>query len=402
MRAACAGPGAGAGLSVAPIYLVFTIVLLNMSAYRGSKVVVTLFAIELGAPQVAIGLIVATYSVFPMLLGLYAGKLTDRLGVRTPMIGGTVGVTVAMLVPYFFHSITALYLSAMLIGASWVFYNVCAQNLVGMLSDAESRPRNFSNYGLVMAGGSLFGPLLSGFSIDYFGHAQTYLCLAAVPFVAVLLVLYSSAIREVRTRGAGADEQATYSASLLKNAPLRRTLITSAIVLTGTDLFQFYLPIYGHAVGLSASAIGMVLGAFAVAAFVVRLVMPALVKRYTADTVLLWALYIGCVAYMVFPLVDTALLLGCVAFVLGLGMGCSQPVSLMLIYDRAPPARSGEALGLRLTINNCMHIVVPTFFGTIGTAFGVAPVFFANAAILAAGGIITKRGRPAPDDRQGG
>ena len=385
---------------MAPIYLVFTIVLFNMTAYRGSKVVVTLFAIELGAPQYVIGLMVATYSVFPMLLGLYAGKLTDRLGVRIPMLGGTLGVTAAMMVPYFFNSVSALYISAMLIGASWVFYNVCVQNLIGLLSDVESRPRNFSNYGLVMAGGSFFGPLLSGFSIDHFGHAQTYLYLTAAPLLAVLLVLYSSAIRTARTQGAAADEQATYSASLLKNPPLRRTMITSAIVVTGTDLFHFYMPIYGHAVGLSASAIGMVLGAFAVAAFVVRLVMPVLVKRYTADTVLLWAIYVGCVSYVLIPLFDTALLLACAAFVLGLGMGCSQPVSLMLIYDRAPPARSGEALGLRLTINNCMHIVVPTLFGTIGTVFGVAPVFLANAAILAAGGVITRRGRSVPNDRQ--
>lgn len=387
---------------MSPVFVVLMIVLLNMTAYRGSKVVVTLFAIELGAPQFYIGLIIATYSVFPMLLGLYAGKLTDRLGVRTPMLGGTLGVTIALLVPFFSPSVASLYVSAILIGASWVFYNVCAQNLVGLLSDAESRPRNFSNYGLVMAGGSFFGPLLAGFSIDYFGHAQSYLHLAAVPFVAAMLILYSSVIRNVRTEGASAEEHATYSASLLKNVPLRRTLITSAIVLTGTDLFQFYMPIYGHAAGLSASAIGMVLGAFAVAAFVVRLVMPTLVKRFSADTVLLGALYIGCFAYLLFPMFDTAVLLACVAFVLGLGMGCSQPVSLMLIYDRAPAARSGEALGLRLTINNCMHIIVPTVFGTLGTAFGVAPVFYANAAILAAGGVITTRARKALEGKQGG
>jgi MFS family permease len=155
------------------------------------------------------------------------------------------------------------------------------------------------------------------------------------------------------------------------------------------------MPIYGHSVGLSASAIGTILGMFAVAAFVVRLVMPALVKRYSPDTVLLWALYIGAVSYVLFPIFDTALLLAGVAFILGLGMGCSQPVSLMLIYDRAPPGRSGEALGLRLTLNNFMHIAVPMIFGTIGTALGVAPVFYANAALLAAGGAIATRARNA-------
>jgi cyanate permease len=191
-----------------------------------------------------------------------------------------------------------------------------------------------------------------------------------------------------------------YSSNLLKNVPLRRTLITSAIILTGTDLFQFYMPIYGHNAGLSASSIGMVLGTFAVASFVVRLVMPSLVKRHSADTVLLWSLYIGAVAYLMFPMFNSVVLLAAVAFVLGIGMGCSQPVSLMLIYDRAPAGRSGEALGLRLTVNNFMHIAVPMIFGTLGSALGVAPVFWANAGILAAGGIVSARARAALAERR--
>src|SRR6266545_1758851 len=240
------------------IYPVLFVVLLNMTAYRGSKVVVTLFAIELGAPQLYIGALVAMYALFPMLLGLYAGKLTDRLGVRLPMIAGSIGVASGLLVPFIFPRLPALYLSAMFIGASWVFYNVCVQNLIGLLSDVESRPRNFSNYGLVMAGGSFFGPTLAGFGIDHIGHQNTYLCLAAVPLAAALIIALLRSMPRAAVK-LESEEHAAYSANLLKNVPLRQTLVTSAIVLTGTDLFQFYMPIYGHAVGISASAIGIIL-----------------------------------------------------------------------------------------------------------------------------------------------
>ena len=119
------------------IYVVLMIVLLNMTAYRGSKVTVTLFAVDLGLPQFYIGAIVALYSVFPVLLGLYAGRLTDRLGVRTPMIAGTLGVSTALLVPFVLPNTPALFASAALLGATWVFYNICAQNLIGILRDTE-------------------------------------------------------------------------------------------------------------------------------------------------------------------------------------------------------------------------------------------------------------------------
>jgi MFS family permease len=375
------------------IYVVLTIVLLNMSSYRGSKVVVTLFALDLGVPQFWIGALVAVYSVFPVILGLYAGKLIDRFGVRVPMIAGTLGVSTALAMPFVFPGIPALYISSTLIGGTWVFYNLCAQNLIGILGGAEGRARHYSNFGLAMSGGSFFGPMIAGFSIDHFGHAQTYLYLALLPLASALILIFKRHALEGLGKGhVTDDERGAYSASLFANKPLRRVLITSAIVMTGTDLFQFYMPIYGNSIGLSASAIGMILGTFAIAAFVVRLGMPAVVKRWGADRLLVIAMFVGGAAYLVFAAFEHAFLLGALAFVLGLGLGCSQPLTLMLMYDRAPAGRSAEALGMRIMMNNTMHIVIPLFFGAIGSIFASpAAVFLANAAIMTSGGVLSRR-----------
>jgi len=151
------------------------------------------------------------------------------------------------------------------------------------------------------------------------------------------------------------------------------------------------MPIYGHAIGLSASAIGMVLAMFAAAAFIVRTILPQIVKRFGEEQVLIGSIFIAAGTYLLFPLVESGLLLGAIAFLLGLGTGCGQPLTLMMIYARAPEGRSGEALGLRMTINNLTHIAVPLFFGAVGTAFGVAPVFIANAAMLSVGGLLSRR-----------
>jgi predicted MFS family arabinose efflux permease len=272
---------------------------------------------------------------------------------------------------------------------------VSAQNLVGSHGGAEARTRNFSNYALVMAVGSFLGPLAGGISIDYFGHALSYLYVAALPLVPVLILAFASGVgrgRRVKTE----EEQAVLSTSLLANPVLRRTLIASAMAVTGQDLFQFYMPIYGHSVGLSASAIGVVLGMFGISAFIVRIWLPRLVARWSADTVFNTSLYVAAAAFLLFPLFSSAVALSAVALVLGFGMGCAQPVTLMLIYGRAPEGRSGEALGMRVTINQITHIVVPIVFGTLGSAFGVAPVFLVNAMILAGGGALNRARKQPP------
>jgi len=365
------------------------IVLCNMSSFRASKVLVSLFAIELGASQVIIGVIIAMYSLLPALLAVYAGKLSDRLGVRVPMLAGSLGVSAGLLLPWLSPGLPALYASAALIGASHMFYNVSAQNLVGSLGSAEERTRNFANYALAMAIGSFLGPLAAGFSIDSLGHATSYLYAAALPLVPVVIM---ASVRKVGhgPRVKTEDEQAVLSTSLLAIPVLRRTLIASAVAVTAQDLFQFYMPIYGHSVGLSASAIGVVLAMSGIAAFVVRIWLQRLVKRFGADAVFNGSLYISAVTFLLFPFFTSAPALAAIALVLGLGMGCAQPVTLMLIFGRAPEGRSGEALGMRVTINQITHIAVPVLFGTIGSFFGVAPVFIINALILAGGGVLNR------------
>jgi hypothetical protein len=54
-----------------------------------------------------------------------------------------------------------------------------------------------------------------------------------------------------------------------------------------------------------------------------------------------------------------------------------------------PPGRSGEALGMRLTVNKLTQIAVPVIFGGLGSAFGLIPVFWANGAFLLAGGVVS-------------
>ena len=384
------------------MWTILLMVMCNMLAYKGSKIIITLFSIELGASQVVIGALVALYSLFPMLLAIYAGKLVDRLGVRWPMAAGSCGLAVGLTLPYFFPATITLYLQAALVGAAHVFYNVSVQNLIGGIGTADDRTKNFSNFGLAMSAGSFVGPLICGFGIDQFGHARAYLMIAVFPLITAAIMASATHMKNKRvTRQADAATTATAKGDAAAKSPpfelffahpsLRRALITGAVILTGIDLFHFYMPIYGHHIGLSASQIGVVLAAFSAASFVVRVCMPAIVKRLGAEKVLIGSMFVAATTYIAVPYITHMVLLCVVCFILGLGTGCGQPLSLSLIYERAPGGRSGEALGVRATLNNFTHMVTPLLFGAIGTAFGVAPVFWCNTVMLAASGLIMRR-----------
>jgi MFS family permease len=80
------------------------------------------------------------------------------------------------------------------------------------------------------------------------------------------------------------------------------------------------------------------------------------------------------------------------SFVLGLGLGMSQPMTLVLLHRLLPPARIGEAVGLRMSLIYATQTTLPVGFGAIGASVGLVPVFWSMSAAIVAGAGLIGRG----------
>ena len=371
--------------------------LLSHSGFGGSRVVVTLYALELGANQFTVGLLMALYALVPMLLAVAIGRFADRIGARIPMLLGTSGVAIALLLPALAPGLLTLHLSALLLGSSFHFFFVTVTGIAGGIGGSENRANNYALISMGFAAAGLIGPTTAGFAIDHFGHLPTFVLLSAFLVGPILLLWLKPGI--VPGPGARSEESADRSMLDLWRAPvLRNTFVASGIISSAWDLFQFYLPVYGHSIGLSASAIGAILGVFASATFVIRIALPHLVKRFPETRILTYAIFVAACAFALMPFFRNAFALAACGFLLGLGVGCGQPMSMSLIYALAPAGRASEAAGLRVMVNNVTHLVIPLLFGSVGTAFGYMPVFLSNSALLTAGGMLMRR-QPAKSGR---
>jgi predicted MFS family arabinose efflux permease len=288
----------------------------------------------------------------------------------------------------------ALYVSALVTGLALVFFSVATQQLVSSIGDAAARHRHVSYYSIGIAASAFAGPLFVGFIIDHFGHRMAYVGLSVV-LALVSVVWYACRRRVPRVRAKEAATGAGGLATLLRNRNLLMTVMVSGIVVAGVDLYTFYMPIYGHSIKLSATMIGAIMGAQAMAALLVRVVMPRVLKRWREETVMGSALALSAVCYALFPWFSGVTMLFMLSFVMGLGLGCGQPLSMIMVYNRAPPGRSGEVLGVRFTVVNAMHFAIPVTFGTLSALVGLAPVFVATAAIMGVGSYLCARVRAA-------
>ena len=376
-----------------PTVLALTLCFFNFVGFNAARVVLTLYALDLGAPSSAVGVLGGMFYLFPLLLSWPIGSANDRYPARGLLLIGSGVGTLAMLLPYFFRVVPVLYVAAALSGLALAFFHVTLQNLIGTLSKPDERARNFSNFSLVGAVTNFVGPLVAGFSIDHFGHRYACLAPVAIALIALVLVLTKGRIFP----GARKEAPAAKSGTTLLDRNVLMMLATSSLVQLGTDVFQFYVPIYGHAIGLSATAIGSVLASFAAAAFVVRIFLARLVKTMDADKLLAYSFCAGAIGFGLMPLFESSLALMMVAFIFGLGMGLGTPLTVILMFSRSAEGRSGQTLGVRLTANNSVRVFGPMVFGAVGSAFGIWPVFVINAALMGSGALFSLSGKTGND-----
>jgi predicted MFS family arabinose efflux permease len=279
----------------------------------------------------------------------------------------------------------ALIVMVLAVGTAFQFFFVPTQGITGALGGPEERARNYSLLSIGFSMASFIGPLIAGFSIDYLGHQAAYLALAVCPIVAVILLWWKGGLLPKAAVNTGGGDKKSSSFDLLRNTRLRDAIIASGLISVAWDLYLFFFPIYGHTIGLSASVIGVIISMFALAVFAIRVALPGLAKVWSEFEILLYAIAFSGAALLLFPLFRDPILLGLASFVLGLGCGVGQPMSMSLIYSLAPPGRASEGAGLRVTFNHFTHLVVPLAFGGISTLFGFAPVFVSCSALLIGG-----------------
>jgi MFS family permease len=373
------------------IYLVTLLCVMNHAGFSGSRVLMPLYALELGAGQFVVGIIIGLYALIPMFLAIHVGQLVDRVGPRLPMLAGTVGTGIGLILPYLFPGLATLYVSAIVMGTSFQFFFVAVHGTAGAIGGAENRVRNYTWVSIGFSLAALAGPLIAGFSIDYLGHVTAYLALALCTIVPALLLWLRPGFLPKATPRPRGEVAKKNVLELLSIPKLRTSFIASGLISAAFDLYQLYFPIYGHAIGLSASTIGIVVGTFAGGVFAIRVALPWLMRRFAETDVLIYAIGVGALTFILFPLLENPFLLAGVAFVLGLGCGCGQPISGSLIYSLTPPGRQSEGAGVRVMFNNIVHLVVPVVFGAIGTALGFVPVFGSISMLLFSGSIYTHR-----------
>lgn len=372
------------------------------ASMAGMRLAAPLLALRQGYSPAAVGVLLALFALTQVFLALPAGRFADRHGLRRPVrwsvAAASVGAGLAVMFPVF----PVLCLAALMTGGAAGVAVIALQRHVGRAAADPSRLREvFGWLSIGPAVSNFLGPFTAGVLIDQAGaepgsltgYRVAFLLMALLPLAAWLWV---RGTRELPPVAPPEGSPASGVRELLREPMLTRLLVVNWMLSSCWDVHTFVVPVLGHERGYSAAAIGTLLGVFALAAALVRVVLPLLASHLREWRVVSAAMGATALLFALYPLMPSALTMGLCSALLGLALGSVQPMLMSTLHQITPPHRHGEALGLRLMTINASSVLMPLLFGGAGALIGVGGVFWVVGAAVGAGTPLAWRLRPAP------
>lgn len=349
----------------------------------GMRMATPLMALRAGESAASVGFLLALFALTQVFLALPAGRYADMHGLKRPVawsvVMASLGAACAAAWPIF----PVLCFSALMTGGATGAAIIALQRHVGRAAqDPTQLKQVFSWLSVGPAISNFIGPFSAGLIIDFAGFQWAYAAMAVLPWLAWFWVRKTHELPAV-VNPPGHENNSAWD--LLNNAMFRRLLWVNWFLSACWDVHTFVVPILGHERGLSASAIGSILGGFAIAAALIRFLLPLFVEKLHEWQVITSAMLITSALLGIYPLTQGAWAMGACSILLGLSLGSVQPMVMSTLHQITPESRHGEALGLRLMGINASSVVMPMVFGAAGAAIGVGAVFWCVAVAVGLG-----------------
>jgi len=352
---------------------------------------IPLFARDMGASGSLIGAAVGAFSLLSLMAALPLGRLSDRIGARSMLLLSALFNCLYSLLLLTAEGIPSLVVAQMLGGLGFLLLIVSSQGWVSRHTDQWIRERGFGFLSLTAAAGQSLGPFLGGLLLDRTSFAVVF-------GVAVFLSLLGFCTAGLREDGVGTEDRAEQSGLrfgealrwLAADRRMCAVLIFSFAAIFAVSLRNSFVPVLFQERGMQEGAIGLMLSAFALSMTAVRLVIGRLLGRVPRSYMMALALGLILLGTAALPVIGDPFPTAGLMLLFGLGFGISQPLSMVMVSDRAGKSFSGLAMGMRFTVITLGTLLSPVLSGLVVDTAGLEAAFYCIAGLLAAAALLIR------------
>lgn len=351
---------------------------------------IPLFAQNMGYSGILIGVAVSAFSLLSFLMALPVGDLSDRLNAKKLILISTFFNFTYSVLLVLAENIWMLITAQMFGGLGFMLLMVSSQTWVSKHAEKKVRERGFGLLALAAAIGQTVGPFLGGFVLSHTSFAALFSLAAFVSLLGFVIAgLREESQQKQKSQGRPTDPISKVLSELVADRKMLAALIFTFVAVFASELRNSFVPVLFKAQGREVMVIGLLLSVFALSMTLVRLAIGRAMGIISRGALLSLALTFFFVASTTLPSILGVWLSGGIMFLFGMGFGISQPLSMVMVSDRAGKA-SGMAMGVRFSVVTLGTLLSPLLTGTVVEWFGLKAAFYFVAGLLLIAGILVR------------
>lgn len=380
--------------------VVFILVVTTAITMLGNGIInpiLPLYAKSFGVNVFMVGLMVAAYGIARVFMDIPAGKLADRFGRRTMIIGGAILMAASSLGNALATDFWQVVAMRLVQGTASALYVTSAQTALADLSTPSTRGKYLSLHQGSHGIGNTFGPAVGGFLAEFFGLRAPFFAFAGIALVAAawayLRVPETSRLRTVIVEPAsgstGTNVSGKRSASVMKILLMDASFILIAFLWLTNNLVhggaqQTIIPLYGtEYLGLTEGQLGLAMTMIGLGNLVTTFLAGWLSDQFGRKTILVPGTIMLGLFIALFAVSGNIFVFVLAATFTGIARGFSSSVPTAYAADIAPPGKFGATLGLFRTFGDLGLVIGPLLAGWIAdSTASLSLPLYALAALL--------------------
>jgi MFS family permease len=338
-----------------------------------------LYAENLGATGVWLGLIFAGFSLTRAIFTPIMGRLSDRRGRKKFISLGLFLYSAISLLYTVAGDVLTLTGVRLIHGFASAMVIPIAMAYIGETTDKGKEGKAMGTFSMALFLGMGSGPVVGGFMNDSFGIGSVFYAmsgLTAIAFVTTVLFL-----PDVKSETHGGKSQEASFREVIKDNLMRGIILFRVVSAMRRGGIMAFLPILASRIGVTPSQVGILLTLVIFLTALLQRTFGKLADRYDRVLLVVIGSVLGTLGLMCFPLAENfegLLLVG--AFV-GVGGAVAMPSGTALAVQMGKKVGMGTSMGIFNSAMSAGMVMAPMLSGVLMDLTGIESVFYILGSI---------------------
>jgi DHA1 family multidrug resistance protein-like MFS transporter len=368
--------------------------------------IIPLYAEDMGATFVQIGLLSSAWSISRLIFTAPLGSLSDRSS-KKKIIAAGLGVYAVISVLYVVAwDYTSLISIRFLHGLGSAASMPIAYAYAAEISPEGMEGRFMGTMNMALFAGMGLGPLIGGYLTDYFTMSTPFYVMGALTALSLLLTI--AFLPDDRSRRERAARAKPSFRKVLSNKILRAAFVYRAVGALGRGSIMGFLSLYisgsveSGGLGLPVSIAGLILSAGQFSVALLQSPFGIAADRYNKTILILLGGLIGAVGLAMFPFANGPWEILAARLVFSVGSSIGMPALTAIVAIEGREIGVGTTMSVLQSAMSLGMIAGPLLSGFLVDIYGIKPIFFVSGFITlmgtAAFWVLQRSGEAAKDE----